>query len=375
MGKVQLLDHQVVGMVEVSTTEIPDGVSMIKAPAIWQTSNKGDGVVVAVIDTGCDINHPDLKDRIIGGHNFTPDYNGDVNNFQDNHYHGTHVCGTVAASANGVGVVGVAPEAKLLVLKALDSQGSGSSDKIAEAVRYAVDWVGPLGERVRVITMSLGGPEDDPVLHAACIYAVEHGVVVNCAAGNEGDGNPDTIETDYPGAYPEVVCVGACDALASVASFSDTNKEVDILAPGVDILSTMPGGKYGKLSGTSMAAPHNAGALALIIAEAERDYERRLLEAEIYGQICKHVELLPNISRNAQGNGLLQLTRGYTLLDRNRTEDQIGDDEVIQGLLVNTGISQSPDYWQTNAVDGGQCKGEYVKLAFKRIYMKLILRA
>ena len=119
---------------------------------------KGQDVVVAVLDTGCDTNHIDLKDRIIGGRNFTKDYEADPNVYLDNNGHGTHVAGTIAATENGVGVLGVAPLAKMLVLKVLAGDGSGSYEQIIEAIHYAVNWRGPNQEKVRIISMSLGGP-------------------------------------------------------------------------------------------------------------------------------------------------------------------------------------------------------------------------
>ena len=142
-------------------------VRLIEAKSIWDKGCQGEDVVVAVIDTGCQTDHPELQERIIGGYNFTEDYGGDPNVFLDNNGHGTHVCGTIAASENGEGVVGVAPKAKLLVLKVLTGAGEGSIESIVQAIDYATNWKGSNGETVRVISMSLGGPEDDSSLHEA----------------------------------------------------------------------------------------------------------------------------------------------------------------------------------------------------------------
>ena len=156
---IQLIPFTVDKVVE-QVNEIPPGVQLIHAPQVWEKSAKGKDIVVAVLDTGCDMNHIDLKDRIIGGRNFTKDYEGDPNIYLDNNGHGTHVAGTIAATENGVGVLGVAPLAKMLVLKVLAGDGSGSYEQIIEAIHYAVNWRGPNKERVRVISMSLGGPQD-----------------------------------------------------------------------------------------------------------------------------------------------------------------------------------------------------------------------
>jgi major intracellular serine protease len=296
----------VVNEVREQTKEIPRGVEMIQAPAEWEEAQYGEGVIIAVLDTGCQPDHPDLQANIIGGRNFTTDYNGDPDNFADNHYHGTHVAGTIAAALNNRGVAGVAPKASLLILKVLTGEGSGNYEWIINAIEYALQWQGPNGERVRIITMSLGGPDDAPRLHDAIKKAVQQQVLVVCAAGNEGDNNPDTPELAYPGSYNEVVQVGAVDLHGKLAGFSNTNNQVDVVAPGVDILSTYPGSKYGVLSGTSMATPHVTGALALIINRSEKEFERTLTEDELYAQLCKRTVPL-GYGAKAEGNGLVYL--------------------------------------------------------------------
>jgi major intracellular serine protease len=305
MSKMYLFPT-VVHEVKEQTNEIPQGVDMIQAPREWEEARYGEGVVVAVLDTGCQLDHPDLAPNIIGGRNFTTDYNGDPDRYEDNHYHGTHVAGTIAAARNDQGVAGVAPKAKLLILKVLTGEGSGNYEWMIKAIEYALTWKGPNGERVRVISMSLGGPEDEPALHEAIIKAVRQQVLVVVAAGNEGDNNPDTPELSYPGAYNEVIQVGAVDLQGKLAEFSNTNNEVDVVAPGVKILSTYPGGKYGVLSGTSMATPHVSGALALIINECEKEFGRSLTEDELYAQLCKRTIPL-GFGARAEGNGFVNL--------------------------------------------------------------------
>ncbi|WP_208590958.1 S8 family peptidase [Gracilibacillus suaedae] len=303
--KVHLIPYTIQS-IEDSKNETPAGVQLVQAPAIWEKSNEGEGIVVAVIDTGIESNHPDLKDRIIGGRNFTSDYNGDQDNFEDNNGHGTHVSGTIAASLDGDGVVGVAPKAKILSLKALTGVGSGEYDWIIDAINYAVQWRGPSNERARVICMSLGGPNDVTAMHEAIQHAVNQDVAVVVAAGNEGDGDEETPEYAYPGAYTEVICVGAVDMELQLAPFSNTNKEVDLVAPGVDVLSTYIDNKFARLSGTSMAAPHVAGALALLINLSEEEFDRSLVEPEIYAQLIRRTLPL-DYQKSAEGNGFLLL--------------------------------------------------------------------
>ncbi|MFD2656155.1 S8 family peptidase [Gracilibacillus thailandensis] len=303
--KVHLIPYTIQS-IEDSRNETPEGIQLVQAPAIWEKSNEGEGIVIAVIDTGIESDHPDLKERIIGGRNFTSDYNGDQDNYEDNNGHGTHVSGTIAASLDGEGVVGVAPKAKLLSLKALTGEGSGEYDWIIDAINYAVEWRGPNNERARVICMSLGGPNDVDEMHKAIQHAVNQDVSVVVAAGNEGDGDEETPEYAYPAAYTEVICVGAVDMELQLAPFSNTNKEVDLVAPGVDVLSTYIDNKFARLSGTSMAAPHVAGALALLINLSENEFDRSLVEPEIYAQLIRRTLPL-DYQKSAEGNGFLLL--------------------------------------------------------------------
>jgi len=277
---------------------IPDGVNMINAPFMWSKGITGKNVKIAVIDSGCDITHKDLQNRIIGGRNFTTEDNSNINKYQDYNGHGTHVCGTIAASNNNYGVIGVAPDAQLLILKALDKNGSGSMKNIIDAINFAIS------QRVDIISMSLGACTDVSQLHEVIKKAVDSNILVVCAAGNEGDGSGATDEFSYPAGYNEVISVGAVDFSKSAARFSDSNKEVDLVAPGVNIISTFLNGKYETLSGTSMATPHVTGFLALLIEWSEKEFERKLSEVELYSQLIKNTETLP-ILRTFQGNGFL----------------------------------------------------------------------
>ncbi|MFJ7639806.1 S8 family peptidase [Peribacillus sp. NPDC097206] len=297
----RLIPYKVLEIMEKANEKVPEGVELIKAPEIWEQGNYGEGVVIAVIDTGIDKEHPDLKERIIDGRDFT-----ETGDYHDDNGHGTHVSGTILATLNDVGVVGVAPKASILALKALNGKGQGDINWINGALEYAINWKGPQGEKVSVISLSLGGPPDDKE-HQLIQKAIQNDILVVCAAGNGGDGRHDTDELDYPGAYSEVVEVGAVDLSRNLADFSNTNDEIDLVAPGVDILSTYPGSKYAKLSGTSMATPHVSGAAALLKIISEKEFGRKLTEAELYAQLVKNTEDL-GISKKAQGNGMLNLS-------------------------------------------------------------------
>lgn len=281
--------------------EIPQGILQIKAPELWKQGITGKGVIIAVLDTGCDNSHLDLQGQIIGGRNFTTDDQGNPSIYADYHGHGTHVAGTIAAKKNNKGVIGVAPDAKLLILKVLNARGQGTYEGIIQAIDYAIS------QKVNIISMSLGGKDDVPALRSIIQKAVEENITVVCAAANNGDGRSETSEYAYPGYYPEVISVGAMDFRKNVATFSNSNNQVDLLAPGVNILSTVPNGKYATLSGTSMATPHVAGALALVYEWGQKAFGRPLTELELYAQLIKRTVSMGK-PKVMEGNGMLYLT-------------------------------------------------------------------
>lgn len=267
--------------------EIPANIREIGAEAKWSKGFTGKGVVIAVLDTGCDVNHPDFQDQIIGGYNFTSDDGGDIQIIRDRNGHGTHVAGIIAAKKNGTGVIGVAPDAKLLILKVLNNEGNGSILSLIEAIHYAVDWRGPDNEKVTAISLSLGSRQPNDKLHDAVKRAVRHDIAVVVASGNDGDGKVDTNEYRYPGAYQEVISVGALNG-KEIADFTNTNENIDLYAPGVKVLSTHIDGDFASLSGTSMAAPHVAGAIALLKEEFQHLTNENPTEAEVFSMVMNH---------------------------------------------------------------------------------------
>jgi thermitase len=245
----------------------------VDAPQAWAVS-RGAGVTVAVVDTGVDLGHPDLAGRLVPGYDFV-ERDGDP---QDAHGHGTHVAGTVAAGENGTGVIGVAPQAVVMPLRVLGADGGGSSAAVAEAFEYA----GARG--VRVVNASLGSSSPSQVerqaiqRHPGTLFVVAAG---NGGSDSIGDDN-DGATREYPCAHdePNLICVGASDANDARASFSNYGAtSVDLFAPGQDIVSDWARGRltvldrhfpvgdgYEIMVGTSMAAPHVAGAAALAAA-------------------------------------------------------------------------------------------------------------
>jgi len=238
------------------------GLAKIKAPTAWDVTTGSSDVVIAVVDTGIDLEHPDFScpGKLASGKNIvspgsTPD---------DDHGHGTHVAGIAAACTNNVsGVAGVAWGARLMPVKVLDSNGSGSYEWVANGITYAAD------QGADVINLSLGGLGGSSTLANAIQYAQDQGALVIAAAGNCGSGcwigggyydNP----LMYPGAYPTTMAVAATNSTDDWASFSEHHPYVDVAAPGVSIYSTLLDKRYGYQQGTSMAAPHVSGLAALV---------------------------------------------------------------------------------------------------------------
>jgi thermitase len=219
----------------------------------WTFGKGSEDVVVAVIDTGVDINHPDLMDQFVQGYNFINEGRDPL----DDVGHGTHVAGVVSAVVNNVeGIAGMSWYNKIMPIKVLDHTGAGSTYNVALGIIWAVD------HGADVINMSLGNYTDAEFLHDAIKYAYNKDVILVAATGND-----NTADPGYPAAYPEVLAVSATDAGRQKAPFSNYGEYVDVVAPGVNIPSTYPQNQYAALSGTSMASPH-AAALAAMIRSA-----------------------------------------------------------------------------------------------------------
>ena len=236
----------------------------IDAPEAWELLGGNAFAVgdytVGVVDTGIDAEHEDLAGKVVGPCSSILGGTGAPSpGCADDNGHGTHAAGTIAATGNnGRGVVGVAPAARILMCKALDSKGAGYVSDIVVCMNDIV--ARRTSHNIRVLSLSIGGG-DSQTLRAAVDNAYASGVLVIAAAGNQGDAS-----VTYPAGYANAVSVGATDRQDARASFSNANGDVEISAPGVGIVSTVPGG-YATYSGTSMAAPHVAGAAALIASK------------------------------------------------------------------------------------------------------------
>lgn len=242
---------QMKAVVKQLTESVDWGLTANNIPAHWKET-KGSGIKVAVLDTGIDSNHPDLKDAIVDA----KDFSNSPFSFQDTNGHGTHTAGTIAARHNNIGVVGVAPECGLLIGKVLGDDGSGNGQTVAAGIRWAVS------SGANIISMSLGSAFDDPNIHNEIARAIQGGIIVICAAGNDGMDN----SVNYPGKY--TCAVGSYGKNFQLSPFSSRGPEVVVTAPGEGIVSTFPinKGSYAELDGTSMATPFVTGTIALRLA-------------------------------------------------------------------------------------------------------------
>ena len=232
----------------------------INAPEAWGIGTGSSNVVVAVVDTGVDYNHPDIKDNYLKDEEGNPIGKNFINNNDDpmdDHGHGTHCAGTIGGVGNnGKGVVGVCWNVSIMAVKCLSASGSGSATSVSKSIEWAAD------NGADVISMSLGSSQPSSAVEDAVNHAYDKGVVVIAAAGNSG-----SSEKHYPAAYENVISVGATDKNDKRADFSTYGSWIDVAAPGVDILSTLPSNKYGTKSGTSMACPHVAGLAGLLLSK------------------------------------------------------------------------------------------------------------
>jgi len=219
---------------------------------IWKET-KGKGIKVAIIDTGIDANHPDLKNNIKAVYN-SCNGSSEINDVMG---HGTHCAGIIAG--NGL-IKGVAPECDLYVVKAFEGQSTS-----LDAIVKGIDW--SIAQGVDIISMSLGSQSDTLSLQAAVKRAHDNGIICVCAAGNDNRNNTVEATIDFPACYELTFAVGAINSQFAIADFSSIGN-VDVVAAGVDVSSTYLNGSYAIMSGTSMATPFIAGAVALYQANA-----------------------------------------------------------------------------------------------------------
>lgn len=261
------------------------GLQNINASKAWDISKGDEKVIVAVVDTGVDLDHPDLKDNLVKGYTTIKG----TTSANDDNGHGTHVAGVVAAIAdNGIGVTGMAPQCKVMPIKVLSGKGEGNDSDIAEGIIWAVD------HGAKIINLSLGGAGAGKTLENAITYAYKSNTLVIAAMGNNG-----ANVKNYPAAFKNVIAVGASDVKNKIAPFSNFGDWISVTAPGLKIYSTFPsykvelskynlGEAYGILSGTSMSTPFVAG-LAGLIWSKNKNFTRADVRKKIE-QNCNDID-------------------------------------------------------------------------------------
>jgi subtilisin family serine protease len=305
-------------------------LSTVRMPQAWDLAKTTGTLKIAVLDTGVDAGHPDLVGHLLPGFNAISSTRGPI----DDHGHGTMTLGIIAAAANNaIGVAGIGWNAKAIPVKVLNAKGEGTDAQVARGIDWAV------GQHVKVINMSLGSPDYNPVLGDSVARAVAAGVVIVAAAGNDGVNAPH-----YPAAYPGVIAVGATDSAGVLTDFSNNGDYVDISAPGVDILSTgvrsmTPPGylPYFYCTGTSCSAPIVAGVAALI---------RTKWPAFTPAQVEQRLKVLsrdagPRGTDPYYGAGILD---AYAALGGKTTTDFAGgaadgNDQPARAIKVSTGTT------------------------------------
>lgn len=301
------------------------GLAAIRAPQGWDLSTGSPAVTIAILDSGVDLSHPELVGKIAQGYDFV---NND-NNPQDDYGHGTHVAGIAAALGNnGLGVAGVSWGAQIMPVKVLNSFGQGSSSKVAAGIVWAAD------HGVQIINMSLGGSNYSQILQDAVDYAAGNNVLLIASSGNT---NANFVL--YPARFPQVIAVAATNTSNQHASFSNYGTEIDIAAPGDNILSLWLGGGYSTFSGTSMAASYVSGLAAVMFG-----YDNNA------GTVRQHLEetaldISPAGWDVYTGAGLIQMDAAIKLA---LSPKPVVDQENQQGGQIQFFQSLTPIWTQTH---------------------------
>nr|WP_240903876.1 S8 family serine peptidase [Chengkuizengella sediminis] len=296
--------------VEENTQIIPWGLKAIGSDLAHESDFTGKKVRIAVLDTGI-TDHSDLQ--VKKGVSFVEGSTFD----EDEHGHGTHVAGTIAALNNDEGVVGVAPDADLYAVKVLDAEGNGTYAQVIEGIQWAID------NKVDIISISFGGTDYSQSLHEVIQDVEEEGILILAAAGNLGEGEETEL---YPALFPEVLSVGAVDSSLDRARYSSTGTALDLVAPGSSIISTLPHEEYGLMSGTSMAVPHVTGAASLLWGA-----DKKLTAEEVTNQLKDTATDLGDA--HEYGAGLLNIAKALGLVDEPiEFIDEPVHEQIIKGI-------------------------------------------
>ena len=278
-------------------------IQQSKIKLFWNKGYTGRGIKVGVVDTGLQLDHPMYNGKIIDGQNFSNDGLGS-SNLSSTHYHGTAVTSLICGDYINYQAYGIAPDCEIIIGKAMNNEGKGSSTAIANAIIYCVQ------QGADIINCSLGCLDDTPDLRNAINTAISNGISVVCASGNDGHNDTDGSirEVRYPAAYDESICVGAMDINFNITDFSNSNEYVDVVAPGKDVLCGYPSSQYAIISGTSFATPIISGILALLKQKFRVEFQRDPAECELFGMLLKYTREIKGVPKVCQGHGYIDLS-------------------------------------------------------------------
>jgi len=310
----------------------------------WEMSKSIKSITVAVIDSGVQADHPDLKYAILSGYDFV---SNKVNAFDDNG-HGTFVAGIIAARANDIGIKGLYANVRILPVKVMDANGAGTYEDTAKGIIYAAD------NGAKVINLSIGGYGNSSMLQEAVDYALSKGCIVVAAGGNDG-----VAQEIYPAAYPDVIGVGAISEGDSIWQYSNRGKHIDVVAPGVNVISTSLESGYAVASGTSAAAPV-VSAMAALLATERPDLSASVI-ARIIQQSAR--DLGDNGRDNVYGSGAIDVQAGLI--------QQVTPfhDVAVRGLILETPkVSEGNSFiLTTSLINQGTFSPEFCDVSFSRI--------
>jgi len=324
--KTKIEKYRVLNVFNVKTLNetIDWGLLKQNVPSTWDTT-QGEGINIFILDTGGNSNHSDLKPNLLGGINFSTS-----KTLHDLNGHSTHCAGIIAASKNSRGVIGVAPKAKIFLVKVLDDTGNGTFQSLEAGLKYCYDLAISNKSAIKphIISMSLGSTNQMPSIHTWIKKLYDLNIPVVCAAGNEGR---DGIL--YPAKYDETIAIGAFDINENLGNFSSVGPEIDFAAPGVNVYSTWKNNQYAVLSGTSMAAPFMAGVIALLLSK------HKLQEAQGIPNNCKTVpQIVEHLVRHSidKGTAGKDANWGWGIID---IEKLLLQDETI-GISIEFLVEQ-----------------------------------
>ncbi|MBA3470754.1 MAG: S8 family serine peptidase [Herpetosiphonaceae bacterium] len=302
----------------------------IQAPQAWDVTQGSASTVIAVVDTGIQLNHPDLDAKIVAGY----DYVSNDTNASDGNGHGTHVAGSAAAETNNsTGGAGTCPNCKLMPVRVLDNNGSGTLANVASGINFAAN------NGAKVINLSLGGG-GSTALQNAVDYAWGKGVFLACAAGNS---NTSSTSSAYPGAYSNCFAVASTTSTDARSSFSNYGSWVEVAAPGSSIYSTWINSGYNTINGTSMASPHVAGLAGLLASQG-------LTNSQIRDRICSTADKITGTGSTWTCGRI----NAYKAVSGTVTPPPPPPPPPSGNAIVNGGFESGTSPWQQSSSNGYQ---------------------